>query len=150
MAKLRLLGWVINLIAVIFVAGGLACKTGLAPETAYERIRSYVDTISVIDTHEHQIPAATQGNDSVNFYTLLSKSYLQADLVSAGAPSIRSLDIENYTLDELWATYGQALDSCRTTSYYSHFLAGFRIYSNCGFLNRLWAEAIDRICNIFI
>ena len=127
MIKLRFSTREIHVLAVLIIAGGLACDTGLETETTYGRIRDYIDTIPVINTHEHQIPAASQGDDPVSFYTLLSRSYLQADIVSAGAPSLRSRDLVKSPLDDLWATYGQALNYCRGTSYYSHFLAGFRV-----------------------
>jgi hypothetical protein len=97
-------------------------------DSSYDRIRSYIDTLQVINTHEHQIPQASQGDDKVNFYTLLARSYLAADVVSAGAPPLRGEVFENAALEELWATYGRALDFCRGTSYYSHFLEGFRVH----------------------
>jgi hypothetical protein len=62
-----------------------------------------------------------------NFYSLLAYSYLQADVVSSGADRINREIIDNHNLDELWEQYGKYLNFSRATSYYSHFLEGFRI-----------------------
>lgn len=127
MAKLKYVNrwmWLWSAALIVAISG---CQAPKESESSYDRIRSYLDSIPVIDTHEHQIPSASKGDGTVNFYSLLARSYLAADVVSAGAPPLRGETIEQQTLDELWSTYGQALDFCRGTSYYGHFLAGFRI-----------------------
>jgi hypothetical protein len=92
----------------------------------YRALREYVDTIKVINTHEHQrIPFEYEGKKH-NFYTLLAWSYLRADLISAGAPRMTPEIVNKGDLDELWKTYGPYLDFSRNTTYYSHFLAGFQ------------------------
>jgi hypothetical protein len=93
----------------------------------YGPLREYMDTIKVVNAHEHQRWFAEYEGHAYNFYTLLNHSYLQADLVSAGAPGLKSEAINQGDLEALWKTQGPYLDFSRNTSYYSHFLVGFRI-----------------------
>jgi hypothetical protein len=90
-------------------------------------LKNFIDTIKVVNTHEHQRWFPQYDGLDINFYTLLNHSYLQADLVSAGAPRFDPESITKRDLDALWETYGRSLDFSRNTSYYSHFLMGFNI-----------------------
>lgn len=92
-----------------------------------ERLRKTINTIKVVNTHEHQRRPSEFEGQPYNFYTLLAYSYLKSDLVSAGAPRLRTELINRGNLDELWEMFGPYLDFSRNTSYYSHFLEGFRI-----------------------
>jgi hypothetical protein len=91
------------------------------------RLKEYIDTIKVINTHEHQRWFSQYDGHDINFYTILNHTYLQSDLVSAGATRANTDRINKGDLDALWENYGQALKFSRNTSYYSHFLEGFRI-----------------------
>ncbi len=114
----------VTIVLVMSLLSGLI--SGCKKETSYDQLKGYINSIQVINTHEHQrIPPEYEGY-SYNFYTLLSKSYLQADLVSAGAPQLDQELIKKGDLDKLWEIYGPYLDYTRNTSYYSHFLQGFR------------------------
>ncbi len=107
----------------------ITLTAGCVPEKDQTRsqLKQYIDSIRVINTHEHQrIPAELQDH-SYNFYTLLCYSYINSDLISAGSPFFDLELIKQGNLDELWGRHGQYLDYSRNTSYYSHFLAGFRI-----------------------
>ncbi len=107
----------------------ITLATGCVPEQDQinSQIKQYIDSIWVINTHEHQrIPAELQDH-SYNFYTLLCYGYLNSDLISAGSPFYDFELIKQGDLDGLWDRHGQYLDFSRNTSYYSHFLAGFRI-----------------------
>ena len=95
-------------------------------DTIRARLKDYIDTIKVVDTHEHQRWDPQDDGHDINFYTILSGSYLRADLVSAGAPPLRAEEINKGDLEALWETYGPSLDFARATSYYGQFLAGFR------------------------
>lgn len=118
------------LAAVLVLLAGMAsvsarpAKPGTSPRS---RLRSYLDTIKVVDAHEHQRWPPEYGGEAVNFYTLLESSYLQADLVSAGAPELKPEAVTRGDLDSLWKTYGPYFDLSRNTSYYGHFLAGFKL-----------------------
>jgi hypothetical protein len=115
-------------LALLLAGGALltVCCAKSVPSTA-SRLRSYLDTIRVVDAHEHQRWPPEYGDKNINFYTLLATSYLQADLVSAGAPELKPEDVTKGDLDALWKTYGRFFDYSRNTTYYSHFLAGFRL-----------------------
>ena len=97
------------------------------PTSTYSRLRDYVDAIKVVNAHEHQRWFLEHDGQALNFYTLLAHSYLQADLVSAGAPELKTEAVNQGDLEALWKAQGPYLDFSRNTSYYSHFLAGFRL-----------------------
>lgn len=111
----------------VIAAAALAVRCARNPASTYETLREYLDTIKVVNAHEHQRWFPEYDGHVYNFYTLLAHTYLQADLVSAGAPGLKTEDINNGDLDALWAAYGPYLDFSRNTSYYSHFLAGFKL-----------------------
>ena len=51
-------------------------------ESTYDKIKNYLDTIEIVDTHEHlQIPA-----DSNSFFLFNTVSYFASDIYSAGSP----------------------------------------------------------------
>jgi hypothetical protein len=110
------------LAAVLTTAG---CSKA-APVSTYDRLLEDLKTIKVVNTHEHQRWFPQYEGQNLNFYTLLAHSYLAADLVSAGAPPLKTDAVEE-DLDALWTTYGPYLDACRATSYYGQFAAGFRL-----------------------
>ena len=114
------------ILLIIAVLSGLTYNCNNKNNT-YDKLKKYANTIKVVNTHEHQrIPPEFEGY-AYNFYTLLAYSYLKSDLVSAGAPYLRSELIYRGNLDELWEMYGRYLDFSRNTSYYSHFISGFQI-----------------------
>ena len=112
-------------LATIFIGSAINCKESRT--TPYDRLKAYIDTIRVINTHEHQHEPADYAGQDYTFYTILANSYLQADLVSAGAPAFKPDVVNQSSLDELWDIYGPYLDFSRNTSYYGHLLAGIRI-----------------------
>jgi hypothetical protein len=115
--------YLLTIIVIIFAGFSINCNK--TKSTTYEQLRKYLDTIKVINTHEHQRWFPRYEGHDVSFYTLLNHSYLQADLVSAGAPRFDVELINKGDLDALWESYGSSLDFSRNTSYYSHFLKGF-------------------------
>ena len=114
-------------ISFAFAVIGLQVRCAGPSNTAYEELREYIDTIKVVDAHEHQRWFPQYDGHALNFYTLLNHSYLQADLISAGAPRSDTGMINEGDHDALWETQGPFLDFSRNTSYYSHFLLGFKI-----------------------
>jgi hypothetical protein len=56
----------------------------------------------------------------------MAASYLASDISTAGANGYDWKIIDSLSLDELWDVYGDALNFTRNTSYYSHFVKGFR------------------------
>jgi hypothetical protein len=115
--------------AVFLLVGLVAFLARCAKQDAstYSRLRDYADTIKVVNAHEHQRWFPEHDGQALNFYTLLAHSYLQADLVSAGAPELKTEAVNQGDLEGLWKAQGPYLDFSRNTSYYSHFLAGFRL-----------------------
>jgi hypothetical protein len=118
---------IISFITAILIFSVYSCRKEISTKT-YDRLKEYIDTIEVVNTHEHQRKPAEYEGESYNFYTILANySYLNADLVSAGAPELEADVIKQGNLDELWDMYGRYLNFSRNTTYYSHFLAGIRI-----------------------
>lgn len=111
-------------VLILFSVFAVNCTEN--PISAYGSLRDYVDTIKVVNAHEHQRWFAEHEGHAYNFYTVLAHSYLQADLVSAGAPELKPESVNQGDLEALWKAQGPYLDFSRNTSYYSHFLAGFR------------------------
>ena len=113
---------------LILILIGIALNCARAKDSTYMELRNYVDTIRVIDTHEHQRWPVEFENQEYNFFTLLSYSYLKADLVSAGAPQLDKQLINQGQIEKLWEAQGPYLNFTRNTTYYSHFLRGFEVH----------------------
>ncbi len=114
-------------LAIILVGLTISCVQKTETAAVQNRIKEYIDTIKVINTHEHQRWFPQYDGHNINFYTLLNHTYLQSDLISSGAQRISTEKINGGDLDALWEAYGPSLDFSRNTSYYSHFLKGFQI-----------------------
>ena len=94
--------------------------------SSYEKIRVHADAFKVINTHEHQHSADEIPASRFRFYQLLAAAYLDGDVISAGVKAFDMKLLDSASLDDLWDMYGTALSFTRNTSYYSHFVKGFR------------------------
>lgn len=92
----------------------------------YEGLLEQANRIKVINTHEHQRWPGEIGELDYRFQHLVNASYLMADIASAGGRWMGWEDLDRMSLDQWWDINGQALDYTRTTSYYTHFVKGFR------------------------
>lgn len=91
-----------------------------------ESLRSYADDIKVINTHEHQRWSEDNASMHHKLPHLIQSAYVMSDIVSAGGERIDSEQLDSMSVDEYWKINGQALDYSRSTSYYSHLIAGFQ------------------------
>jgi len=89
-------------------------------------ILEYTDGIKIVNTHEHQRGPDQRESDSINFYHLLQTTYLMQDLGSAGAQWVDYEVMKEKSNSWLWEQFAPYLDYCRSTSYYSHFVEGFK------------------------
>jgi hypothetical protein len=96
------------------------------PKTSYQNIKERADAIRVINAHEHQHWPEEYGDLTYRFYHLIHGSYLMADVVSAGGTRLEMGPLDSLSLEEHWNINGQALNYTRNTSYYGHFIKGFR------------------------
>jgi uncharacterized protein len=113
-------------ISILIIAG---C-TSTQPKSEiviHKRLRKFIDTIKIVNTHEHQGNPAKIERKAYNFYTILSTAYLRNDLGSAGNFTMKDEDIDLNNLDALWDSVGTNLSYCRATSFYSHLISGFQI-----------------------
>jgi hypothetical protein len=103
------------LIAVVFLT---ACQ-----ESNYDTIKNYLNTIDIVDTHEHlQIPA-----DSGNFNIFNAVSYFVSDITSAGSPSFYDPAKRTFNADTMWNKFGKYYNYSRATSYHEQFMNTLRI-----------------------
>lgn len=123
----RIIRAVLPVLTVTALFAGCTLSDGERGDSHYAALKAFIDSIKVIDTHEHQRPWPLPGQGEANFYTILNTAYLKADLVSAGAPPLHAGLTSSVGLDSLWTLYGPYLDQCRNTSYYGHLVEGFRL-----------------------
>jgi uncharacterized protein len=91
-------------------------------DNLYNRIKSYIDTLEIVDSHEHQrIPL-----DSTSFY-FFNTTYFTSDLYSAGAPSFDSKQNGGFNTDTLWSRVGKYYNYSRATSYHEQFMNSLQI-----------------------
>ncbi len=88
----------------------------------YSRIRSYIDTIKIVDTHEHQLPPG----DSANFY-FFNTAYFQNDLHNAGATDFDNPVNGKFNIDSFWGKVGKYYNYSRATSYHAQLMNNLRI-----------------------
>ena len=96
-------------------------------QAVYNRLMEHANSIKVVNSHEHQRNPAELGINEYNFWSVLSKAYVNADLVSAGGNYLSNEVLNNSSLDKLWEENGKSLNYSKNTSYYRHFLKGFQI-----------------------
>ena len=96
------------------------------PRSVYSTLRDHCDQIRVINTHEHQRWPEENGELTYGFFHLLRSSYLMADVASAGGRWIPFEQMDTMGHDRLWDELGVPLDYTRATSYYGHFVMGFK------------------------
>jgi len=104
-------------IPVIIGVAGCAVENQETGTVTEERLRTYINTIKVVNTHEHQ-----QMREAENFYHIAGRSYLAWDL--------EGLDWELINagkLDEQWDRCGQSLNYNRSTSFYDQLRRGFHL-----------------------
>jgi len=124
MKKLKILFTGIYLLLFITLLFMNQCS--INENSAYRRIRDHADRIKVINTHEHQRWTEEFPARQFRFYHLLYPSYLEADIICAGAKGFDIARMDSFTLDDLWNIYGEALNYTRNTSYYSQFVKGMQ------------------------
>lgn len=92
-----------------------------------KRLKQHADGIKVINTHEHQHWPEEYGSGlTYGFWHLVHSSYLMSDISSAGGAWLNMNALDTLSLSEHWDINGEALDFCRATSYYGHFVRGFQ------------------------
>ncbi|MBN1985441.1 MAG: amidohydrolase family protein [Prolixibacteraceae bacterium] len=102
------------------------CGCTASRDKSYQQLMNYAETVKVINTHEHQRNPLDMGYKSYHFWVLLSNSYLNADVVSAGGKSFTLEQLNTGTPDEFWASNGEYLSFCSQTSYYGQFMEGIK------------------------
>lgn len=106
------------------------------PGRTYQQMLNHIKIMKKVDTHEHLLPnkgffiysPGDYDQGKTNFYHVVCRGYLGADLISAGAPAkwdTKKLDKGN--MDELWDLYGKFLPYARSTTYYQQLREGFRV-----------------------
>jgi hypothetical protein len=85
-------------------------------DNTYDKIKNYLDTIEIVDAHEHQqVPA-----DSLAFNFFNTVSYFPADLYAAGASG--DFGKGGIPADSVLDGYWKYYNYCRTTSYHDQLI----------------------------
>lgn len=113
---------IISLFLVVLIT---ACST--PKNDVYKSLMEYANSVKVINTHEHQRTPSELDYSKYNFWTLVLKSYLQADVVSSGAKNLNTETLNRSSLDEMWDLSGKYLMQSANSSYYQHFLEGIKM-----------------------
>lgn len=84
----------------------------------YGRIRSEVESIALLDTHEHLMSEKARLAQEIDLFYWFSH-YASSDLVSAGMPEavLETLRDPTRPLDERWIAFAPFWDQVRTTAY---------------------------------
>lgn len=117
-------------IILIFLIYALSGCSEDKSVTTYTELMNHANSVKIINTHEHQRWPADLEYNNYNFWTLLRKAYLNADLVSAGGNWLTANDINHKSLDELWEINHKWLEYSSQTSYYKHFITGLNLCYN--------------------
>ncbi len=92
-------------------------------DSSYNKIRNYLDTIEIVDTHEHiQVPG-----DSAAFHLFDKVSYFPSDMASAGLPSYKADNKNGFDPEKVWEHFGKNYNYSRATSYHEQFMNTLRI-----------------------
>jgi hypothetical protein len=91
-------------------------------DNVFNHIKSYIDSIKIVDTHEHQQTPL----DSTSFY-FFNTTYFSSDLYSAGAPTFDNRRKGKFNIDSLWNQVGKYYNYSRATSYHEQFMNSLRI-----------------------
>jgi uncharacterized protein len=91
-------------------------------DSSYKRIRQYIDTIQIVDSHEHLHAPA----DSTDF-NIFNTAYFSADIHSAGAASIDGWRNGKFNVDTFWEYAGKYYNYSRGTSYHEQMMHNLRI-----------------------
>jgi hypothetical protein len=102
---------------LIFVLTLTGCR-----ENVYNRIKSYIDSIEIVDTHEHQQAPF----DSTTFY-FFNTTYFASDIYCAGAPSFEPRQKGKFNIDTLWNQVEKYYNYSRATSYHEQFMNSLKI-----------------------
>lgn len=90
-------------------------------ESEYDQMKSYLDDISVINTHSHQdMPWKKRYN------CFDAGLYLHADLISAGMPEYSEAMEKAHDAEAFWEHSEKYLRFCQTTSYYTQFVYNYQ------------------------
>ncbi len=92
-------------------------------EKTYDKIKDYLETIDIVDTHEHiQLPG-----DSADFYLLNNISYFSSDIISSGSPAFEILSDQEFDPEKLWDKFGKYYNYSRATSYHKQLMNTLKI-----------------------
>jgi uncharacterized protein len=91
----------------------------------YDKLKSYLDKIRVVDTHEHHFFDGSLTSRESGFFR--DSFYFICDMVSSGMP-LPEKDplILTKPADELWETVGDYYNFSRATSYHAQLMYGFK------------------------
>jgi uncharacterized protein len=115
----------------------------------FRRLRSEIETVAIIDTHEHLISESVRLQQQVDLFSWLV-IYAGSDLISAGMPEavLQRLQHSALPLDERWAEFAPYWADIRTTGYgRALILAAHDLYDIPDITENTYAELSEKITN---
>lgn len=110
---------IIAFFLVLIIFSGCQTRT----DTTYNKLKSYIDKIKIVDTHEHHFSNAEYTSTSREYDFFEDMFYFKCDMISAGLST--KVDMKK-TVDELWGTVGKYYNYGRATSYHAQVIYGFK------------------------
>ncbi len=110
------------LVTLLLTTQGLRAQLPLRPlpQPGFaERLGTYVDTMVIVDTHEHLMDQKTVRDHMPLDFMLLLHHYADDDIKSAGMskPQFASLMTDDYTVSEKWQIVRPYWEATRNTAY---------------------------------
>ena len=113
----------LRFLLTVTVVGVLVLSNCQPPEDDRTKIRQLVDTLKLVDTHEHLIPESMRLATTTDFFHLF-KDYIQNDLISAGMSpqDIQYMFNPDHPLERRWEKFSPYWQKTRNTSYAQNIL----------------------------
>nr|MBD3622682.1 amidohydrolase family protein [Sunxiuqinia sp.] len=108
---------------ITIVISLIACQS--EQEKTYQRMKSYTDSIKVVDTHEHHIATLDSTHGRKHFFSHMF--YFECDLRSAGWTGINEESDVEASTGEIWDTAEEFYRYSRATSYHAQLVKGYQI-----------------------
>lgn len=97
------------------------CSCQTKHEKTYQRMKAFIDSIKVVDTHEHHISNLDAPPQNIDFFRHMF--YFNCDLRSAGWQGPGTVR----EADDLWESVEKFYEYSRATSYHDQLVYGYKI-----------------------
>lgn len=111
---------ILHPVIVVLILTAISCKDN---HTAlYREMRSAIDSIKIIDTHEHQGFPWMKKHNAFDI-----GMYMETDLISSGMPELTDSMIAIHDVNAYWEHIAPYLRYVRGTTYYAQFIKNLQV-----------------------